>query len=145
MDLKDHKESWRTDASELWCGRRLLRVPWTAKRSSQLILKEITLNIYWKNWCWSWSSNTLATWCEDLTYWKRPWCWERLKVGGDGDDRGWDGWMASLTRWTWIWASSRSWWCTGKPGMLQSMVLQRVRHDWATELNCDILVYWYDR
>ena len=135
MDLKDHKESWRTDASELWCGRRLLRVPWTAKRSSQLILKEITLNIYWKNWCWSWSSNTLATWCEDLTYWKRPWCWERLKVGGDGDDRGWDGWMASLTRWTWIWASSGSWWWTRKPGMLQSMGLQRVGHDWETELN----------
>ena len=60
---------------------------------------------------------------------KRPWCWERLKPGGEGDDRGWDGWMASLTQWTWVWVGSRSWWWTGKPGMLQSMGLQRVRHD----------------
>ena len=62
-----------------------------------------------------------ATWCEELTYWKRPWCWDRLKVVGEGDDRGWDGWMASLTRWTWVWASSASWWWTGKPGVLHSM------------------------
>ena len=73
--------------------------------------------------------------CDELTHWKRPWCWERLKVGGEGDDRGWDGWMASLTQCTWVWASSRSWWWTGKPGLLQSMGSQRVRHDWATELN----------
>ena len=65
--------------------------------------------------------NTLATWCKELIHWKRPWCWERLKAGGEGDDRGWDGWMASPTRWTWVWASSGSWWWTGKPGMLQSM------------------------
>ena len=83
----------------------------------------------------SWNSNTLATWCEELTHWKRPWCWERLKAGGEEDDRGWDGWMASLFRWGWVWVSSRSWWWTGKPGVLQSMGLQRVRHDWATELN----------
>ena len=81
------------------------------------------------------NSNTLATWCEELTHQKRPWCWERLKVGGEGDDTGWDGWMASLTQWTWVWVSSRSWWWTGKPGMLQSMGSQRVRHDWVTELN----------
>ena len=87
------------------------------------------------DWCWSWNSKTLATWCEELTDWKRPWCWERLKAGEEGDNRGWDGWMASLTRWTWVWTSSRSWWWTGKPGMLQSMGLQRVGHDWATELN----------
>ena len=79
--------------------------------------------------------STLASWWEELTRWKRPWCWERLKVGGEGDDRGWDGWMASPTRWTWVWASSGSWWWTGKPVVLQSMGLQRVRHDWATELN----------
>ena len=60
------------------------------------------LNIHWKVWCWSWNSNTLATWCEERTHWKRPWCWERLKAGGEGDDRGWDGWMASPTWWTWI-------------------------------------------
>ena len=69
-------------------------------------------NIHWKDWCWSWSSNTLATWCEELTHWKRPWCWERLKAGEEGDDRGWNSWMASLTRWTWVWASSGSWWWT---------------------------------
>ena len=78
--------------------------------------------------------NTLATWCKQLTHWKRPWCWERLKAGGEGDDRGWDCWMASPTRWKWVWASSRSWWWTGKPGVLQSTGSQRVGHDWATEL-----------
>ena len=62
-------------------------------------------NIHWKDWCWSWNSNTLATWCEELTHWKRSWCWDRLKKG-EGDDRGWDGWMASLTRWTWVWVNS---------------------------------------
>ena len=75
--------------------------------------RKSVLNIHWKDWCWSWNSNTLATWWEELTHRKRPWCWERLKVGGEGDDRGWDGWMASLTQWTWIWASSGSWWWTG--------------------------------
>ena len=89
----------------------------------------------WKDWCWSWNSNTLVTWCEELTYWRSPWCWERLMARGEGDDRGWDGWMASLTRWTWVWASSRSWWQTKKPGVLQSMGSQRIRHDWAPELN----------
>ena len=64
---------------------------------------KLVLNIYWKDWCWSWNSNTLATWCEEMTHWKRPWCWERLKVGGERDNRGWDGWMVSLTRWTWVW------------------------------------------
>ena len=81
----------------------------------------------------AWSSSILATWWEELTYQKRPWCWERLKAGGEGDDRGQDSWMASLTQWTQIWASSRRWWKTGKPGMLQSMGSQRIRHDWASE------------
>ena len=72
---------------------------------------------------------------KELSLWKRPWCWERLKAGGEWDDRGWDGWMASLTQRTWVWASSRSWWWTGKPGILQPMGSQRVKHDWATELN----------
>ena len=85
-------ECQRIDAFELWCWRRLLRVPWTVRRS--------VLGVHWKDWYWSWNSNTLATWCEELTHWKRPWCWERLKAGGEGDDRGWDGWMASLTQWT---------------------------------------------
>ena len=81
------------------------------------------------------NSNTLATWCVEPTHWKRPWCWKRLKVGGEGEDRGWDGWMASPTRWTWVWANSRRWWWTGRPGVLQSMGWQRVGHNWATELN----------
>ena len=96
---------------------------------------KLVLNVHCKFWCWGWNSNTLATWCEELTTWKRPRCWERLKVGGEGDNRGWDGWMALLTWWTWVWASSGRWWWTGKPGELQSMELQRVRHDWATEQN----------
>ena len=97
----------------------------------------VSLNIHWKDWCWSWSSNTLAIWCKELTHWKRSWCWARLKVGGEGDDRWWDGWMASLTPlwWTWVWVSSGSWWWTGKPGVLQSMWSQRVAQDWVTELN----------
>ena len=83
-------ECWRIDAFELWCWRRLLRVPWTARRSNQSILKEINPIIHWKDRCWSWNSNALATWCEELTHWTRPWPWERLKAGGEGDDR-WDG------------------------------------------------------
>ena len=97
--------------------------------------RKSVLNIHWKDWCWCWNPNTLATWCEELTHWKRPWCWERLKAGGEGDDRGWDGWMASLTWWTWVWASSGSWWWTGNPGVLHSMGSQRVRHNWVSELN----------
>ena len=85
--------------------------------------------------CWSWNSNTLASWCEELTHLKRPWCWGRLKAGEEGDDRGWDGWVASLSQWTSVWANSGSWWRTGKSGVLQSMASQRVRHDWVTELN----------
>ena len=92
--------------------------------------RKSTLNIHWKDWCQS--SNTLATWCKEPTHLKRPWCWERLKVG-EGDDRGWDGWMASLTQWTWVWASCGRWWRTGKPGVLQSMGSQRVGHNWATK------------
>ena len=75
------------------------------------------------------------TWCEELTYLKRPWCWERLRAGGEGDDRGWDGWMASPTQWTWVWVHSRSWWWTRRPGMLWFMGSQRVGHDWVTELS----------
>ena len=72
------------------------------------------LGFLWKEWCWSWNSSTLATSCEELTQWKRPWCWEGLGAGGEGDDRGWDGWMASPTRWTWVWVNSGSWWWTGR-------------------------------
>ena len=88
-------ERWRIDAFKLWCWRRHLRVPWTARRSNPSILKEISPGISWKEWCWSWNSRTLATSCEELTHWKRLWCWEGLGAGGEGDDRGWDGWMGS--------------------------------------------------
>ena len=89
------------------------------------------LNIHWKDWCWSWNSNTLATWCEELTHLKRPQCWERWKVGREGDDRGWDGWMASPTRQTLVWVISGNWWCTG----CYSPWGHRVRHDWVIKLN----------
>jgi len=136
----DYKEIWvlKNDAFELWCWRRLLKVPWTARRSNQSILKEIIGSWTWGwgwGWGWGWNSNTLATWCKELTHLKRLWCWEKLKVGREGDDRNWDGWMASLTQWTWIWVNSGSWGWTGRPGMLQSTGLQRVRQDWVTELN----------
>ena len=130
-------ESWtikkaehrRTDAFELWCWRRLLRVPWTARRSNQSILKEISPEYSLEGLMLNWNSNTLATWCEELTHWKRPWCWERLKAG-EGDDRGWDGWVASLTQWTWVWVNSGSWWWMGRPGMLQSMGSQSDMTEW---------------
>ena len=79
--------------------------------------------------------NTLATWCEELTHWKRLWCWKRLKAGREGNDRGWDGWMALPTWWAWVWASSGIWWWTGMSDILQSMGLHRLRHNWGTELN----------
>ena len=119
-------ESWtikraecrRIDAFELWCWRRLLRVPWTARRSNQSILQEISPEYSLEELMLKLKLQYLGTWCEELTHWNRPCCWERLKAGGEGDDRGWDGWMASLTWWTWVWVGSGSWWWTGRPGML---------------------------
>ena len=89
--------------------------------------------------------NTLATWCKELTHLKKSWCWERLKARREGDGRGWDGWMASLTQWTWVWVSSRSWWWTRKPVVVHSMRLQRVGHEWATELNNALIVWKFCR
>ena len=109
---------WRIDAFELWCWRRLLRVPWTARRSNQSILGDQSW-VFIGRRCWSWNSNTLAIWWEELTLLKIPWCWERLRAGGEGDDREWDGWKASLTQWTWVWVNSGGWWWTGRPGVLQ--------------------------
>ena len=126
-------EHQRIVAFKLWCWRRLLRVPCTAGRSNQSILKEISPEYTLEGKMLK--HNALATWCDELTHWKSPWCWERLRGGGEGDDRGWDGWMASQTRWTWVWVNSRSRWWTGRPGVLWLMGSQRVRHDWATELN----------
>ena len=113
-------EHWRIDAFELWCWRRLLRVPWTARRSSQSILKEISPGVHWNDWYWSWNSKSLATWCKELTHLKRPSCWERVRAGGEGDDRGWHSWMASPTQWTWVWVNSGSWQGTGRPGVCGS-------------------------
>ena len=98
-------------------------------------LRKSVLNIHWKDWCWSWNSNILATWDEELIDLKRPWCWERLKAGGEGYNRGWGGWIAPPTQWTWVWVNTGRWWWTRRPGVLQSMGWQRVRQDWATELN----------
>ena len=134
--LGNFLERQRIDTFELWCWRRLLRVCWTAGRSNESILnRRLVLGVHWRDWCWSWNSNTLATWCEELTHLKRLWCWERLRAGGEGDGRRWDGWMTSTTQWTWVWVDSGSRWWTGRPGLLWFMGLQRVRHDWATELN----------
>ena len=99
-------EHWRIDAFELWYWRRLLRVPWTARRSNQSILKELSPEYSLEDWCWSWNFKILATWWEELTHWQRPWCCEKLKVGGEGDDRGRNGWMASPTRWILTWGGS---------------------------------------
>ena len=130
-------EHWRIDAFELWCWRRLLRVPWTARRSSQSILKEISPE-------YSLEGLTLKLklqW-EELTHLKRPWCWGILRAGGEGANRGWDGWMASPNQWTWVWVDSSSWWWTGRPGVLQFMGSQRVGQDWATELNWTKVSLW---
>ena len=128
------KAEWqRIYAFKLWCWRRLLRIPWTARRSNQSIQKKINLQYSLEGLTLKlkfqyfgqvmWRGNTL----------EKTWFWERLKAGGEGDDRGWDGWMASPTQWAWVWAKSRRWWRTGKPGVLQSMGSQRVGHNLVTE------------
>ena len=95
--------------------------------------RKSTLNIGWKDWCWSRISSYLATWWEELTHLKRPWSWERLKSVGEGDNRGWDGWIASPIQWTWTWTNSRRWWGTGKPGVLQAVGLLRVGYNLVTQ------------
>ena len=136
-------ESWtinkaehrRIDAFELWCWRRLLRVPWTARRSKQSILKEIIPECSLEGLILKLKLPYLGhlIWIADSL--EKTYCWERLKAGGEGDGRGWDGWMASMTQWTLILMDSGSWWWTARPGVLWFMELQRVGHDWATELN----------
>ena len=111
-------------------NREQLNFPFLVKRAWKgALLLNISILARKKTTCLL--LNTVSPICVLL----RPWCWERLKVGGKGDDRRWDGWMSSLTPWTWVWVSSRSWWWTGRPGVLQSRGSQRVRQDWATELN----------
>ena len=130
-------ERWRIDAFELWCWRRLLRVLGLQEDPTSPFWRRSALGVLWKEWCWSWNSSTLATSCEELTHWKRLWCWEGLGAGGEWDDRGWDGWMVSVTRWMRVWVNSGSWWWTGRPGVLQFMQSQSdttERLNW-TELN----------
>ena len=137
----DYKESWapKHGCFELWYWRRLLRVPWTARRSNQSILKDISPEYSLQGLMLKLKLQYFGHLIQRNDYWKRLWYWERLKAGWEGDDRGWDGSVASPTRCTWIWVSSGSWWRTGKPGMLQSLGSQRVRHNWATELNVTII------
>ena len=91
---------------------------------------------HWKDWCWSWNSNTLATSYKESGHWKRPWCWERLRAGGEGNNRGWDGRMASPTQWTWVWVNSRCWQWTGRPSVLQSTELDTTeRLNWTDNDN----------
>ena len=125
----------RIDAFELWYWRRLLRVPWTARRSNQSILKEISPGCSLEGLMLRLKLQYFGHLMRRVDwFWKRLWCWEGLGAGGEGDDRGWDGWMASPTRWTGVWVNSLSWWFTGRPGVLWFMGWQRVGHDWATEL-----------
>ena len=141
-------ESWsikkvvrqRIDTFELWCWRRLLRVPWTARRSNQPILKEISSEYSLEGLMLKLKLHYLATWRKELSL-EKSWMLGRLKAG-KGDNRGWDDWRASPTQWTWVWVNSGSWWWIGRPGMLKSMGSQRVRHDWATELNWTELTQW---
>ena len=115
------------------CGS--LSILWTARRSNQSILKEINPEYSLEGLMLKLKLQYLATSWEELTHLKRSWCWEGLWIGGEGDNRGWNGWMASPTRWTWVWVNSGSCWWTRSPGVLWFMSLQRVDHDWATELN----------
>ena len=141
-----HLWMWKLDYKEIWAPKNwcfwtvvlgLLRVPWTARRSNQSILKQISPEYSLEYWYWTdalmhWTdaeAKTPILWPDSL---KKTLIWERLK-SGEGDDRGWNGWMASPTQWTWVWASSRREWRTGMPGVLQSMRSQRVGQDWATE------------
>ena len=118
---------------ELWCWRRLFRVPWMVRRSNKSILKEVNPEYLFEELMLKFQY--FGHLIEELTHWKRPWCWERLKAGEEGDNKEWDDWLASPTQRTWVWVNLRSWWWTGRPGMLQFIGSQRVRHDWATELN----------
>ena len=142
----DYRESW---VLKNWCFwtvvlEKTLESPLDYKQIQPVNAKG---NQSWifigRGWCWSWSCNILATSCEELTHLKRAWCWERLGARGERDNKGWHGWMASPTQWTWIWVNSGSWWWIGRHGMLRFMGLQRVEHDWVTELNVGLLVSFF--
>ena len=126
---------WRIDAFELWCWRKLLRVPWTARRSNQSIIKEISPECSLEGLMLKLKLQYFGHLMRRVDSFEKTLMLQRLKEGGKGVDRGWDGWMASPTQWTWVWVNSGGWWWTGRPGVLQSRGLQSVRWDWATELN----------
>ena len=140
----DHKESW---ALKNWCFwtvvlEKTLESSLDCKEIKPVNpnLKEISPEYSLEGLMLKLKLQYFGTWCEELTHLKRPWWWERLKAGREGDDRGWDGWMASPTQWTWVWVNSGSWWWTGKPGMLQSMGVTKSRtwlSDW-TELKVSV-------
>ena len=140
-------ERWRIATFELWCWRRLFRVPGTARRSNQSILKEISPGISSEGMMLKLKLQYFGHLIRRTDSLEKTWCWERLGAGEEGDDRGWDGWMASRTQWTWVWVSSSSWWWTEKPGVLQSMGLQRVdtteRLNWI-ELNHKTGIYVFE-
>ena len=135
----NYKESW---APKNWCFWTVVVEKTLERRSNQSILKEISPEYSLEGLMLKVKLQYFGHLIQELTHLKRPWCWERLRAGGERDNRGWDGWMASLTQWPWVWVNSESWWWTGKPGMLQFMESQRVGHDWVTDLNwteCQIL------
>ena len=146
-------ESWtvkkaerrRVDAFELWCWRSLLRVPWTARRANQLIVKEISLEYSLKGLMLVLKLQYFGHLMRRAGSLERNWCWKRLKAGGEGNDRGWDGWMASRIQWTWVWANSRRWW-TGKPGVLYVVhgvaKSQTWLSDWITTANV-VFAFWF--
>ena len=134
-------ECFRIDAFKLRCWRRLLRVPWTARRSSQSILKGISLGCSLEGLILKLKLQYFGHLMRRADSFEKTGCWARLKAGGEGDDGGWDGKMASPTQWAWVWISSRSWWWTGRSSLLWFMGSQRVRHDWATELN--VCIYYF--
>ena len=146
-------ESWtikkaecrRIDAFELWCWRRLLRVPWTAGRSNQSILKEISPGHSLEGLMLKLKLQYFGHLMWRADSFEKTLLWGRLRAGREGDDRGWDGWMASPTQWTWVWLDARSWWWTGRTGMLWFVGSQRVGHNWATELNWTPWKKSYDR
>ena len=128
-------ERWKIDAFELWCWRRLLRVPWTARRSNQSILKEISPGCSLERLMLKLKLQYFGHLMRRVDSLEKTLMLGGIGAGGEGEDRGWDGWRASQTRWAWVWVKSGSWWWTGKPGVLRFTRLQRVGHDWATELN----------
>ena len=145
----DHKESWAQKNWGFWTVvlEKTLESPLDCKEIQPVHPKGDQSWVFIKDWCWSWNSSALATWYEELTHLERPWCWERLKARGEGDDRRWDGWMASPTQWTWVWVNSGSWWRTGRPGnaAVHGVTKSQTRlSDW-TELNYAVIVLVFIR